>query len=89
MPLNKGAEIRVNLGVIATRKDYFILFRVLKLEPYGRIDKKVRCGVMAMVLYCSLEVREFEFHLHFYDRFWTNTIEKSMKPLILSIVPQG
>ena len=42
------------------------------------------CGVMAKVLDCSLIVREFELQLRYYVYFPTNTLEKGMKPLILS-----
>ena len=38
---------------------------------------------MFEVLDCEIVVSDFEFHPHYYIHFWTNTLRKSMIPLIL------
>ena len=41
-------------------------------------------SLIVKVLVCRLKVSEFEFQLHYYIHFRTNTLEKAMNPLILS-----
>ena len=43
-------------------------------------------SVMAKVLDCDLGVSEFEFQSRYYVQFWTNTLGKCMKPLILPVM---
>ena len=39
--------------------------------------------VVAIMLVCNIIESEFELQLHYYIHFWTNTLRKSVKPLIL------
>ena len=41
-------------------------------------------GVTAKVLDCGLKVSKFEFHLHYYNHFQTNTFWKGLNQLIPS-----
>ena len=53
------------------------------------LENTFLCGgsphcVVANVLDCNIIVIEFEFQLHYYVHFWTNTFEKGMNSLIPS-----
>ena len=39
-------------------------------------------GVVANMLNCDTVEREFKLQSHNHNHFWTNTLEKGMKPLI-------
>ena len=67
------------LRIVTYSYDYLHLIIIMNyLKSYNFLPKKG--GVMAKVVDCSLEVREFNFH---YVHFWTNTLEKGINILIL------
>ena len=62
--------------------------RILSLSLYLSLEEPPpppHRGVMANVLDCDLELREFELLSRYYDKFWTNTPRKGIN---LFICPQ-
>ena len=57
-------------------------------EKEGEREKEKRSlqGIMAIVLDCGLKVSEFKFHLYYKIHIWTNTLGKSMNPLIFPAI---
>ena len=41
---------------------------------------------MVKVLECGIVLSKFEFQLHYYIHFWTNTFGKGMNPFILPVM---
>ena len=58
----------------------------VKVMSMNKLMRGSPRGLVANVLDCDIVVSEFEFQLRYYVHFWTNILEKGMKPFISSTV---